>query len=177
VIISEFPGIFAEFHKKRFSLLWRGSRNSFDARCFHNRCDKHPNTLTVILDTDGNIFGGFTPVKWESPTFGKYKGDPSLKSFLFTLKNPHNVPARTIALKAEAQHAAIECNGLWGPCFYDICVCHDCDIKIDSWSNLGYNSYTNDTGLDGKTNIPHFYKTGVYQRLSSHYCTLFFFIF
>jgi hypothetical protein len=51
------------------------------------------------LDTNGNIFGGFTPVKWDSYT--GHKADPSLKSFLFTLKNPHNFPARRFALKAE----------------------------------------------------------------------------
>jgi hypothetical protein len=63
-IISNFPEIFAEFRK--FSLLWRGSRDGFKKEEFHRRCDDHPNTLTVILDTNGNIFGGFTPVKWES---------------------------------------------------------------------------------------------------------------
>jgi hypothetical protein len=32
-IISDFPEIFAEFHK--FSLLWRGSRDGFKAQKFH----------------------------------------------------------------------------------------------------------------------------------------------
>jgi hypothetical protein len=31
------------------------------------------------------------------------KADPSLKSFLFPLKNPHNSPARKTALKAEGK--------------------------------------------------------------------------
>jgi hypothetical protein len=62
----------------------------------------------VILDTDGNIFGGFTPVEWES-RYGE-KADPSLMSFLFTLKNPHNVPARRFALKAEKKNKAISCS-------------------------------------------------------------------
>jgi hypothetical protein len=26
---------------------------------FHSRCDGHPNTLTVMMDMDGNIFRGF----------------------------------------------------------------------------------------------------------------------
>jgi hypothetical protein len=67
-IISDFPEIFAEFRGKQFSLLWRGSRNGFKAQEFHHRCDGHANTLTVIVDTEGNIFGGFTPVEWESRT-------------------------------------------------------------------------------------------------------------
>jgi hypothetical protein len=62
-IISDFPEIFTEFREKRFSLLWRGSRDGFKAQKFHSRCDGHSNTLTVVVDTKGNIFGGFTPVK------------------------------------------------------------------------------------------------------------------
>jgi hypothetical protein len=44
-------------------------------------------------------FGGFSPVEWENEC--SFKADASLKSFLFALKNPHNVPARRFALKAE----------------------------------------------------------------------------
>jgi hypothetical protein len=62
-IISDIPDIFAEFQGKRFSLLWRGSRDGFKAQKFHGRCDGHANTLTVILDSKGNIFGGFTPLE------------------------------------------------------------------------------------------------------------------
>jgi hypothetical protein len=63
-----------------FSLLWRGSRDGFGAGDFQKLCNGHANTLTVILDTNGNIFGGFTPVEWES--YARYKADRSLKSFL-----------------------------------------------------------------------------------------------
>jgi hypothetical protein len=98
-IVPDFPKLFEDFMKKQFTLLWRGSRDGFGARDFHGRCDRHPNTLTVILDTNGNIFGGFTPVEWESPSKLCNKIDPSEKSFLFTLKNPHNVPARRFALR------------------------------------------------------------------------------
>jgi outer membrane murein-binding lipoprotein Lpp len=57
-IISDFPEIFAEFRGKQFVILCRGSRDGFKAKEFHRRCDGHANTLTVILDTKGNIFGG-----------------------------------------------------------------------------------------------------------------------
>jgi hypothetical protein len=64
-IISDFPEIFTEFQRKRFSLLLRDSRDGFKAQEFHGGCDNHANTLTVILDTNGNIVRGFTLVKWE----------------------------------------------------------------------------------------------------------------
>jgi hypothetical protein len=157
-IISDIPEIFAEFRGKRFSLLWRGSRDGFKAEEFHGRCDGHANTLTVILDTKGNIFGGFTPLEWESREWNRkydnesncWKADDSLKSFLFTLKNPHNIPARRFALKAEMKQWAIECLSGYGPGFGDIGVFDDCNANTRSNTYLGY-TYTNNTGLHANT--------------------------
>jgi hypothetical protein len=81
------------------------------------RCDHHPNTLTVVSDTDGNIFGGFTPLEWELRKFGKHKTDNSLQSFVFTFKNPNNVPPRKFPLKPENKDKAIWCDTLCCPCF------------------------------------------------------------
>jgi hypothetical protein len=154
-ISPDFPKHFEDFKTKQFTLLWRGSRDGFGARGFHNRCDGHPNTLTVILDTNGNIFGGFTPAEWgswaECTSERYYKADPSIKSFLFTLKNPHNVPARRFALKAEKKDEAIIWNFSSGPSFGDLRVVDNCNTN--NWSHIGTfgQSYTNDTGLDGKT--------------------------
>jgi hypothetical protein len=88
-------------------------------------------------------------VKWESNA--KSKLDESMKSFLFTLKNPHNIPARRFALKAEQKHQAIECDSGCGPGFgsgpCDMAVSNDCNANTSSSTSLGY-SYTNETGLD-----------------------------
>jgi hypothetical protein len=149
-IVCDFPKLFEDFKEKQFTLLWRDSRDRFGAADFHNRCDGHPNTLTVILDTDGNIFGGFTPVEWDSLATWPCKADPSLKSFAFTLKNPQNVPARRFALKAERKDEAIWCVSERGPHFNDISVSDNCNANTNSWTELG-RSYTNDTGLDGQT--------------------------
>jgi hypothetical protein len=116
VIISD---IFDGFRRKRFSFLWRGDRDGFGARDFHSRCGGHANTLTVILDTDGNILGASLrwsgtletrrrPMRPEShPTGNCFKA--SLKSFLFTLQNPCTIPALRFALKAEKKDEAIDC--------------------------------------------------------------------
>jgi hypothetical protein len=79
LIVSDFPGIFAEFRGKQFKLLWRGSRDGFGASQFHGRCDAHSNTLTVILDTEGNIFGGFTPLEWESRVWNGKRGRKTIE--------------------------------------------------------------------------------------------------
>jgi hypothetical protein len=157
VIVSDFPEIFSELRGKRFSLLWRGGRDGFGADDFHYGCNGYANTLTVILDIDGNVFGGFTPVEWESRVWnwkgGKlnncYKADESLKSFLFTLKNPHRIAARRFALQAEKKDEAISCNYELGPNFCDIGVSDQCNANTRSFTSFGH-SYTNDTGLVGK---------------------------
>jgi hypothetical protein len=101
----------------------------------------------VILDTKGNILGGLTPVEWESRT-DTFKADDSLKSFVFTLKNPHNIPARRFALKVERKDDAINCESGWGPRFgfCDIGVFDNCNANTASSTSLG-SAYTNDTGL------------------------------
>jgi hypothetical protein len=153
-IISGFPEIFAEFRTKSFKILWRDSRDGFGSKEFHRRCDGHANTLTVILDTKGNIFGSFTPVKWESQIWkGDYgnlnntlKEDDSLKSFLFTLTNPHNIPARRFALKARIKDMAITCYSGCGPHFGGIGVSDNCNTNTNNVTWLGP-VYINDTGL------------------------------
>jgi hypothetical protein len=90
--------------------LSRGSRDDFEAKEFHSRCDGQTNTRTVILETHGNIFGGFTPLESESSATWKYRAEASLKSLIFTLRNPHNVGARRFALKAEKKDKAIFCD-------------------------------------------------------------------
>jgi hypothetical protein len=150
-IVPDFPKLFEDFKEKQFILLWRGSRDGCRPSEFHRRCDGHPNTLTLILDADGNIFGGFTPLEWDSGCY--WKLDPSLKSFVFTLKNPHNFPARRFSLKAEKKDRAIWCASNCGPIFNDICVFSIGNAKRNrdsSASSFGEN-YTNDTGLAGKT--------------------------
>jgi hypothetical protein len=160
VIVSDFPAIFAEFRGKRFQILGRGGRDGFGASDFHGRCDGHANTLTVIFDINGNIFGGFTPVEWESRVWNgkwadennRFKADESRKSFLFTLKNPHNITPRRFELKAQDKDWAIQCDSREGPRFgsVDIAVSNDCNANIRNTVCLE-SSYTNGTGLDGET--------------------------
>jgi hypothetical protein len=148
-IVADFPKLFEDFKDKQFTLLWRGTRDGFAACDFHSRCDGHANTLTVILDTKGNIFGGFTPVEWDSKSSSK--ADPSVRSFLFTLKNPHKFPARRFALKAAKKDKAIYCGSGFGAHFYDIGVFDNCNTNTNSWTHFFGQTYTNDAGLDGKT--------------------------
>jgi hypothetical protein len=115
------------------------------------------------LYTKGNIFGGFTPAKWESLKWngkcGKEsnlaKADDSEKSFIFALKNEHKVEERRFGLKSEEKWRAIFCAAGCGPCFgcdsCDIYVSDNCNANTRSRSSGFGRTYANDTGLNGPT--------------------------
>jgi hypothetical protein len=159
-ILSDFPAIFTEFTSKQLRLLWRGTRDGFGGRDFHSRCDGHGNTLTVIEDTNGNIFGGYTPLAWESRErtgngSNRYKSDESLESWLFTLKNPQNTAPMIFALNENDKRHAIFCGCSGGPEFGigrdgygDIAVRDQCNSSKSSSSSLG-RTYINETNVDG----------------------------
>jgi hypothetical protein len=131
--------------------LWRGSRDGFGARDFHSRCDGHANTLTFIQDVFGNLFGAFTPVEWESrPSEGRgdncYKDDNSLKSFLFTLKNPRGKPSMKFPLREHGRRAII-CNLALGPSFGGIIISDKCNANANNRAGIGTN-YINESGID-----------------------------
>jgi hypothetical protein len=106
----------------------------------------------VILDKDGNIFGGFTPVRWEFIDPKSRAVDPmdlSLGNFLFTLKNPHNLPPKKYPLKPEMKHKAVQC---CDPPYYLVSGDYELQVSFDeSCEGSVYirNVYENDTGLEG----------------------------
>jgi hypothetical protein len=78
-----------------------------------------------------------------------WKKDGNQKSFVFTLKNPNNIPAKIFALKTEEKNRTIDCNSTCGPCFdhgYDIAVSDNCNASTKSFTALG-DFYNNDTEL------------------------------
>jgi hypothetical protein len=75
------------------------------------------------------------------------KCDDSLKSFVFTVKNPSGIAPRRFLLKEDRKGLAIWTRLGCGPVF----GCAPADFAVTAHSTeLGY-SYLNDTGLDGKT--------------------------
>jgi hypothetical protein len=147
-ILSDFPSIFTDFGQKQWKLLYRGADDGFRSSDFHRKCDSHSNTITIILTTKGFIFGGFTPVAWDSSNYSK--PDSTQTSFLFSLKNPHTSEAKKFSMNSSS--CAIVGHPSWGPVFgsnNDMCVCDRCNGKTFSYTNLG-GAYVNDTGIDGK---------------------------
>lgn len=151
VILPTFPDVLGDLRLRRWTLLWRGSRDGFTARDFHGRCDGHPNTVTFILDKRGNIFGGYTPIAWESRTQDVYKADPDRRSFIFTVKNPSNASPKKFSLRPDKSKSAIACEYSWGPTFGegDIFVASNGDASESSYARYFGDVYQNDTKRSG----------------------------
>jgi hypothetical protein len=132
-------------------LLWRGSRDGFSGEAFHRCCDGRDRTVTLVRDTQGNVFGGFAVPAWESPFFSKRKGDLSSESFLFTLKNPHDLPPQRFQLIKGQESSAIRVSSRTCSCFGDddLFICGDCDRSPSHSRGFG-STYENTTEIDGR---------------------------
>jgi hypothetical protein len=146
LILRDIPSELRRDCGDSWALLYRGSRDGFAASNFHGKCDGRANTVTVIESTGGDVFGGFTPLAWDSS--GKYKADNSGKSFLFTVKNPRGTEFRRFGLRNSAY--AIYGHSSLGPVFGshgDVTVCDGGNAKANSYTRHG-GVYLNDTGID-----------------------------
>ncbi len=135
---SWFPG-------KEFNLLYRASRDGFVASSFHQKGDGKANTVTVVKDSNGYLFGGYTPLVWKST--GGYKRDDSMSSFLFTLTNPHAIPP-TKYRHMKHPEKAIYCDPSFGPFFgssNDFCIVNNANANNSSKTNFP-SSYEDTTG-------------------------------
>jgi hypothetical protein len=157
VIISTIPSIFSDFGQQSCRLLYRGSRDGFDFSSFHKKVDGHSHTITIIETTKGFIFGGYTPCEWDSS--GSWKSDNSMKRFIFTLKNPHNIPARKFSLKPQRKDYAVLMHAnsilIWFGYSGAVGILSDCNTN-DTNHRKGFAtssdcSYENDAGHDGRT--------------------------
>jgi hypothetical protein len=147
-ILKTYPSPLRQFSSKKWTLLYRGSRDGFHAANFHKKCDSCANTVTLILSTNGCVFGGFTSVPWDSAN--SWRRDLTPPSFLFSVKNCAGIPPMIFPITNNEK--AICGVATLGPLFgggIDLCVADNCDANITSYSRLGH-SYRNDTGLRGE---------------------------
>jgi hypothetical protein len=114
VIVSDFPATFAEFRGKDFENLWREGPLRF--RCF----PISPPMRWPLKHTDRDlrqgqqylrrIYAGRVRVGRE------FKADDSQKSFVFTLKNSHNLGSRRCAGRGGAEIRIEDRNESSGHC-------------------------------------------------------------
>ncbi len=128
----------------KWHLLYRGTRDGFLAKDFHEKCDGHPNTLTIFETKKHSfIFGGYTSAAWESLLYGQTKNDPT--AFIFSLTNKDKQPFKS-KIKPDHHGNAIFCSYKEGPSFghSDIIIKNNTHLTFSS-SNFGV-SYSHPRG-------------------------------
>ncbi|CAF0818161.1 unnamed protein product [Adineta steineri] len=139
-----------EFYGKsnqKWELIYKATRDGFRANAFHSRCDNKGPTISIIQSNNNYIFGGYTSIAWTSSE--KYQNDET--AFLFTLRNPHNIPPTKYTIKYDYVEIAIYDDSDSGPRFGS-----GADMRVCDNSNSNYASYTifptsyNDTTGKGK---------------------------
>ena len=127
-------------NNKKWTLLYRASRDGFGASDFHSRCDNKSNTITLIKAENGNIFGGFIKENNETTAYNDYfyrgqtNNQYNRNSFIFSLVNNENR-----LLLFDYNNNAIRNSGQsYGPIFgEDIVIYNNSNMNNDSYSNLG----------------------------------------
>ncbi|GBC09750.1 hypothetical protein RclHR1_09090008 [Rhizophagus clarus] len=111
------------YNKKKipyeFNLLYRSSRDEFNAASFHRNCNKKGATIWIAKIQDSTqLIGGYNPLDW-SGTGWKNTSD----SFLFTFKDAKNLFNLKIGYVSDGSRA-VYCNSNYGPSMGDL-VCSD----------------------------------------------------
>ena len=127
---------------KKVNLLYRGSKDGFLARTFHEKCDYKGETFSIIKSTKGYIFGGYTKINWDSTKWNGKNGERNCSrrngdgdEFVFTLKNPHNFIPTKYNIKDDWKNHSICCDVKLGPIYgcNDIRIENNCDKKLNSF--------------------------------------------
>ena len=128
---------------KDIKLLYRGSRDGFGSKTFHEKCNYKGETLVIIKSNEDYIFGGYTEIDWDNTiwngSFGQKNNarrDGKGNEFVFSLKNPHNISPCKFNMKKEWLNHSICCDARRGPIF----GCND--IRIEDECNVKNNKFT-----------------------------------
>jgi hypothetical protein len=154
-IVSGFPSVLSVIEEKKVRLLYRGTRDGFTCSNCHPLVKGHSNLVVVVESTGGWIFGGYAHCKWPESD-DTWSGDPSQKSFLFTLKNPHNSPPRRFAMESTRKDHVLACSSaylVWIGSVGAIGLMPDCNAYSTS-HNRGFGpgrTFVNDSGHEGNT--------------------------
>lgn len=130
--------------RKKFTLLFKASRDGCSSTAFHNKCNNKGPTVTILYNTNNSVYGGYTSVNWRS--YGDYLQDA--KAFLFRLYQ--NGAWKPVQMTVKTTAKAIYDEASYGPTFGG----HD----LHTFSNT---VNTNGTyfPLNGSVNFGHSYAT------------------
>ena len=124
----------------KFNLLFSTNKDGDSSSTFHYYCDGIFPTVTVVLDTSGRRFGGYSTQNWcQSTVGGSYARAPD--SFIFNLSNKQKYDLIKFNTNAVYRHNS------YGPTFgggYDLSLANSCRSNTSSYCNKSsYNTGNN----------------------------------
>ena len=129
-------------------LLYKATRDGFQASAFHSRCDNVSNTVTVIRNDLNYVFGGFTAAKWNSNN--GYRADSN--AFIFSLRRNGVLTNYKLPIQSTHVSDAILGYSPSGPFFgagYDIFIIAQSNNNTGSYSRIfSYTPPTYPSGSD-----------------------------
>ena len=114
-------------------LIYRGSRDGMTGKDFHKKCDKKGETITLIKNEKGNIFGGYASIPWSSDN--SIHSAP--ESFLFTLTNIYGTEPTKFPSKNTSNE--VDHSPSYGPIF----GADDLGLDKDFTKNGGWSRFPN----------------------------------
>ena len=115
--------------EKKFTLLYKLTKDGSNCSDFHSKCDKKGPTLVIIQSNTGYKCGGYTIVDWDLS--GGYKKDEL--AFLFSINKNKKYP-----IKKGCESNAIWTGQNYGPLF----GAHDIRFYLDMKKDIT-NNYCN----------------------------------
>ena len=117
-------------------LLYRATRDGFESKEFHSRCDGKTNTITIIKNNLDYVFGGYASVAWNSSN--KYIKDQN--AFLFSLRR--NGVSFQDKFMIVNQEKALYGGIYYGPTFSDdVCIFNQSNLNYGLFSTFGSTYY------------------------------------
>ncbi|XP_053373679.1 interferon-induced protein 44-like [Mercenaria mercenaria] len=105
---------------KTFTLLYAITGDGCNSKIFHEKCDGQGPTVTVLYNAKGSVYGGYSPMSWNSLSTSY---SSCTEAFLFQLYHDGNQKATKFELKPGQYHYAVYNNPNYGPVFgyeYDL---------------------------------------------------------
>jgi hypothetical protein len=112
LLIDAIPGFVNRVSSSAAGLLYRSTRDGANANAFHYRCDDQGPTLTLIKDSYGFVFGGYTSKSWSSPLTIEKFSDP--EAVMFSVVGFYDKP---VAFPSNGGDSSIRCIAGYGPWF------------------------------------------------------------
>ena len=111
---------------KKANLIFRASEHGFRATAFHEHCDGKKDTLVLIKNESGKVFGGYTHYPWDSNS--GWVSDNSRRTYIFSMD------MREKFVPQENQNLICR-NKSYGPMFgggHDIFIYDECNSNSNS---------------------------------------------